>query len=277
MREWNAQWAYPRLRMATNRDFFEAAEARLGDAIPTYEGDWADWWADGIGSAAREVGRARRAQSGIRTAQTLHAVADALRPDAGDGDGWRDEVERAYDELALFDEHTWGAANPWTDRLEHVDAGALQWRWKAARAQDAAERVDALLDSARARLAVHVDRPADAHAGVLVFNPAGHERTDAVELLLSEGRVPATRELAVVDVARGERVPCELAPQPHAALPAARAAAALPGARRAARTGFARYAIVADRDGVPEPGRGRPGRARRPRGSARSSTRSPAA
>ena len=264
VREWNAQWAYPRLRMATNRDFFEAAEARLGDAIPTYEGDWADWWADGIGSAAREVGRARRAQSGIRTAQTLHAVADALRPDAGDGagdgdgDGWRGEVERAYDELALFDEHTWGAANPWTDRLEHVDAGALQWRWKAARAQDAAERVDALLDSARARLAVHVDRPADAHAGVLVFNPAGHERTDAVELLLSEGRVPATRELAVVDVARGERVPCELSPQPHPHYrPRGQRLRFL--ARDVPAYGFARYAIVADRDGVPEPGPGDPG------------------
>jgi len=275
VREWNERWAYPRLRMATNRDFFEAAEARLGDAIPTYEGDWADWWADGIGSAARELGRARRAQSGIRTAQTLHAVAEVLdargvADRAGDtargvraghaaaaDDGWRDDVERAYDDLALFDEHTWGAANPWTDRLEHVDAGALQWRWKAARALDAAERVDALLDTARARLAVHVDRPADAHAAVLVLNPAGHARTDAVELLLPEGRVPATRDLGVVDIARGVRVPSELAPQPHARYrPRGQRLRFL--ARDVPAYGFVRYAIVADRDGVPEPAPGDP-------------------
>jgi hypothetical protein len=257
VREWNADWAYPRLRMATNRDFFEAAEARLGDAIPTYEGDWADWWADGIGSAAREVGRARRAQSGIRTAQTLHAMADALERANGADGGWRDEVERAYEDLALFDEHTWGAANPWMDRLEHVDAGALQWQWKAARAQDAGERVDALLDSARARLAVHVPQPPDAHAGVLVFNPAGHARTDAVELLLPESRVPATRALAVVDVAGGERMPCELAPQPHASFrPRGQRLRFL--ARDVPAYGFARYAIVADREGVPEPAPGDP-------------------
>jgi hypothetical protein len=268
VREWNADWAYPRLRMATNRDFFEAAESRLGDAIPTYEGDWTDWWADGLGSAAREVGLARRAQSRVRTAQTLHAWADALEgaedatapgdsPPAADSSGWPAEVERAYEDLALFDEHTWGAANPWRDRLEHVDAGALQWQWKAARAHAAAETVDALLDGARARLAVHVPREAGALAGVLVFNPAGAARTDAVELLVPETRVAVTTDLAVVDVASGERVPCELAPQPHASFrPRGQRLRFL--ARDVPAYGFARYAIVGDRAGVPAPVPGDP-------------------
>jgi Glycosyl hydrolases family 38 N-terminal domain len=254
VRRWNEEWAFPRLRMATNRDFFEAAEERLGDAIPTYEGDWTDWWADGIGSAAHEVGRARRAQTGVRTAQTLHAWADALGEDRN---GWRDDVERVYEDLALFDEHTWGAANPWTDRLEHVDAGALQWRWKAARAHDAAEAVDALLEGARARLAAHVPRPAEAQAGVLVVNPGPLARTDVVELLLPETRVAAGRALAVVDVASGERMPAALEPQPFAAhRPRGLRLRFL--ARDVPPAGFARYAIVADREGVPEPAAGDP-------------------
>ncbi len=262
VREWNANWTYPRLRMATNRDFFEAAEERLGDAIETYEGDWADWWADGIGSAAREVAVARRAQRGIRTAQTLHAWADALDGASGVGSGgadapaatpraaWPADVERAYEELALFDEHTWGSANPWRDRLEHMDAGALQWRWKAERAYAAGEAVDALLESGRARLAAHVPRPAGALAGVLVFNPGGRPRTDAVELFVPETRVPVTNALAVVDVARGERVPCELAPQPHADYrPRGQRLRFL--AQDVPPRGFARYAIAGDRAGVP--------------------------
>jgi Glycosyl hydrolases family 38 N-terminal domain len=248
VRAWNSQWAYPRLKMATNRDFFAAAEERLPD-IPTYEGDWTDWWADGIGSAAREVALARRAQRRIRTAQTLHAWADAL----GERDErWPAEVERAYEDLGLFDEHTWGSANPWNDRLEHVDAGALQWGWKAARAYAAAETVDGLLDGARARLAAHVSRPAGALAGVVVFNPAGTARTDAVELLLPESRVPVTAQLAVVETVSGERVSCELAPQPHAHYrPRGQRLRFL--AREVPAYGYARYAIVADRDGVPAP------------------------
>ena len=268
VREWNERWAYPRLRMATNRDFFEAAEERLGDAIPTYEGDWTDWWADGIGSAAREVGRARRAQAGVRTAQTLHAVADAL--EGSPSAGWREDVERAYEDLALFDEHTWGAANPWSDRLQHVDAGALQWQWKAARANAAGERVDALLDGARARLAARVPRPADAHAGVLVVNPGPLARTDVVELLLPETRVPPTRALAVVDAASGERMPCALAPQPYANYrPRGLRLRFL--ARDVPPAGFARFVVVADRDPVPDPSRATPPRWR-PTGSRRAST-----
>ncbi len=254
VREWNANWSYPRLRMATNRDFFEAAEARLGDAIETYDGDWTDWWADGIGSAAREVAVARGAQRGIRTAQTLHAWADAL---GGRNERWPADVERAYEDLALFDEHTWGSANPWRDRLEHMDAGALQWQWKAARAYAAAETVDALLDSGRARLAARVPRPAGALAGVLVFNPGARVRTDAVELFVPETRVPVTNALAVVDVASGERVACELAPQPHADYrPRGQRLRFL--ARDVPPHGFARYAIVGDRAGIPAPVAGDP-------------------
>ncbi|MDP8900024.1 MAG: hypothetical protein M3N33_02520, partial [Actinomycetota bacterium] len=76
VREWNAAWAYPRLRMATNREFFDRARQRAGDEIAVERGDWTDWWADGIGSAAIELGVNRRAQATIQTAQTLHALAD---------------------------------------------------------------------------------------------------------------------------------------------------------------------------------------------------------
>jgi hypothetical protein len=285
VRAWNETWAWPKLRSATNRDFFEAAEERLGDELPTYEGDWTDWWADGIGSAARELGRGRRAQAGARTAQTLHAWADLLdgaegeggaageggapgdrapgdgAPPAGDPAlaGWRDELTAAYEEMALFDEHTWGASNPWNDALEHVDAGALQWQWKAARAHGADERVGALLDGARARLAARVGTPSGAHAGILVVNPSGRDRTDVVELLLLlESRVPVTRALAVVDVASGERVPCALEPQRHPDYrPRGQRLRFL--ARDVPAHGFARYAVVPDGGaGVPDDAAGDP-------------------
>ena len=117
--------------------------------------------------------------------------------------------------------------------------------------------MEALLDGARARLAAHVPRPADAQAGVLVVNPGPIARTDAVELLLPETRVASGRALAVVDLASGERMPCTLEPQPFADYrPRGLRLRFL--ARDVPPAGFARYAIVADGERVPEPVAGDP-------------------
>ena len=47
---------------------------------------------DGIGSGARHLGFNRRAQADVRTAQTLHTLADALTQDGADR---RDEIDEA--------------------------------------------------------------------------------------------------------------------------------------------------------------------------------------
>ncbi len=59
-REWDATWAYPRLRLDRNEEFYARAVERLGGSIPEWQGDWADWWADGLGSGARMLGWAAR-------------------------------------------------------------------------------------------------------------------------------------------------------------------------------------------------------------------------
>ena len=63
VRDWAGRWAWPRLRLSTNTDFFTAAEATVATAIPTLEGDWNDWWSDGLGSAAQETAIQRGAQA----------------------------------------------------------------------------------------------------------------------------------------------------------------------------------------------------------------------
>src|ERR671910_144063 len=113
VREWNERWAYPQLRLATNSEFFTEAEERLAGGIETYSGDWTDWWVDGIGSGARHLGFKPRAPADVRTAQTLHTLADALAEDGVDRR--QDEIDEAYESMALFDEHTWGLRTPgWT-------------------------------------------------------------------------------------------------------------------------------------------------------------------
>lgn len=209
-REWNERWAFPRLRLATNREFFATAEERLGDQLQTYTGDWTDWWADGIGSGARPLGFNRRAQSAIRAAQTLHALADVSADDPQPA--VTAEVDRAYEDMALFDEHTWGAANPWEDGLSQMASGALQWARKAAFAQDAYDRTNALVDSGLHRFAASV---AATTAGIVVFNPSAWRRTDLVRVFLPASIVGDDGALVIRDVTTGDVLPHVVEPQEH--------------------------------------------------------------
>ncbi len=215
VRAWNQAWAFPRLRMATNHDFLAAAEERLGGALDEFEGDWTDWWADGLGSGARPLGYARRAQRDLRAAETLHALAD-VRPPAenGDGDGEMGvsvgaAVDAAYDKLALFDEHSWGSANPWTDGEEGVDSGAIQWARKASFAHDGADDAADLLHAGVRRLGATFARVAGALASIVVFNPSSGEgaRTDLAEVWVPASVVDSSVPLALVDGRDGTPVP----------------------------------------------------------------------
>lgn len=215
VREWNDTWAYPRLRMSLNRDFFADVESRLADRLPVYEGDWTDWWADGIGSAAIELGKNRQSQADIRTAQTLHALSDHLTdvPLAT----IPDDVRRAYEDMALFDEHTWGAANPWERGAVGVDAGELQWTRKAGFALNAEERTRTLIDGGLRRISPLGTRTlrGDEIASLSVFNPSSFARTDLVRVFIPEGRID-TDAFDLVDPATAATVPYLVEPQDNA-------------------------------------------------------------
>jgi hypothetical protein len=221
VRRWNQEWEFPRLRMATNADFFAAAQERLGDRIDTFTGDWTDWWADGLGSAARFVGMGRKAQAGIRGAQTLHAIADGLGAAAGDaaagdvaaGDVAAGDVaagaDAVYRDLALFDEHTWGAAEPWEDTLEGWWSGPRQWQVKSGYAVRASDRTDELTESGMERLASLIASRDGDGSVIVVVNPTMYARSDLVRTFVPASRFLPSHGFAVIDIERGERVPSQ--------------------------------------------------------------------
>ncbi|GGO61699.1 glycoside hydrolase family 38 C-terminal domain-containing protein [Nonomuraea cavernae] len=197
-RRWNEQWAFPRLRSAVNSDFFEHVEERYLDRLAVHEGDWTDWWADGLGSGARPLGYVRRAQSALRVAETLHTLAGADATEL---------VDEAYDKVALFNEHTWGAANPWEDAEEAGDSGGLQWTRKSSGAYDAQDDAADLLHAATRRFAAALSGETPGPlASFAVFNPGTRARTDVVRAFLPRDVVPVDVPIALVDARTGERV-----------------------------------------------------------------------
>ncbi|GAA4214064.1 hypothetical protein [Actinocatenispora rupis] len=192
-RDWNARWAYPRLVTSTNADFLGEAERRVGAQLDTHTGEWTDWWADGLGSGARPLGYARRAQNELRQAETLHALAGT--------DDAAEAIGDTYDRLGLFDEHTWGAANPWHDTEHGFDAGGLMWERKAGFAYGAADEAADLRARGAAMLGDTLGAPAGTLASYLVVNTGPAERTDAVAAWLPASRVPLTTAVSVRDAA----------------------------------------------------------------------------
>ncbi|MFD0900833.1 glycoside hydrolase family 38 N-terminal domain-containing protein [Actinomadura sediminis] len=201
---WNEIWAYPRLRSAVNADFFSHVEEHHADRLQVHEGDWTDWWADGLGSGARPLGYVRRAQNVLRAAETLHAFADER---SGDRTGATAAIDAAYDGAALFDEHTWGAANPWEDAEEGGDSGALQWTRKSQVGYQAHDDALDLLQSAARRIGATFGPGPDALASFVVVNPGTAARTDVARAFLPRDVVPVDVPIALVDARTGEPVP----------------------------------------------------------------------
>jgi hypothetical protein len=210
-RDWNARWAYPHLRVDLNEGFLRTAEEKLGPSLPSWHGDWADWWADGLGSAARMVSWARQAQSKARLGTTLHALADVL---AGSPPKPLARREGLYQDAGLFDEHTWGARHPWDDEEEGWGSGQVQWQRKASFARDANEAASVLSASGARSAALGVGR-GDGLASIVVLNATASERTDIVKVFLPFSVVPALVEVVVEDERATKPLATVVTPQHH--------------------------------------------------------------
>ena len=197
VKRWNESWAYPKLRLSTNKDFFEEAEQRLGSQIQTIEGDWTDWWVEGVGSGARPNAMVRNAQINAADAQTVGALASFYGSVEGPEITKGSEV--VYGNASLFDEHTWGAANPWTIGDEGMDSGDQQWHWKYAKALAADDEGEVLLDRACSHLGDVLSTAPGALASFYISNTAIWKRSDEVMVFLPESRVPLETPIKVID------------------------------------------------------------------------------
>lgn len=101
VRQWNAHYISPHLVIATLPQMFTAMEKRYGKALPRIRGDLTGYWEDGAVSSLREEIENRNAAARVVQATTLAALRGVpLLP--------RD-VDSAWRNIVLWDEHTWGA------------------------------------------------------------------------------------------------------------------------------------------------------------------------
>lgn len=157
--EWNRLGLAPALRLTTATDAMLRMEKSVAAKIPTYEGEWTDWWANGDASGPREVAASRVAK---RTLAAAFSPVFGPMPERA-----QPAVSAMLRDLCLFDEHTWGAAGSLSEPHSLLTIG--QYVEKSHLAYRPMGRAEALLGR---RLRAKTDSlTGDVH----VVNPSAEE------------------------------------------------------------------------------------------------------
>jgi alpha-mannosidase len=160
IRDWNDQDAVtegnlPLIRMATPSDWWNVVDD-YADDLPTFSGDWTDFWIFGCISSAREQAVNRKSRNRLTTADAVEAGLTAM----GNAESERPSTRRsasgtraaAWKNLMLFDEHTWGADTAVSAPAD--EDATSQWNHKAnyaytARSHSLLRRRDAIAELSR--------------------------------------------------------------------------------------------------------------------------------
>jgi len=181
--DYSRVYAYPKVILCANDAFFRYIEEHFADRIPTVRGCGGSWWEDGAASSAAETAVNRATHQEVIAAEAAWAALEALGRVAP-ADQPRRRFDAVWDNVLLYDEHTWGAHNSISQPT--LDFVQRQWAVKADYAVRAADECRRLLNEGLLHLAAAVRAE---EGSVLVFNPSGAARTGPVEIDVPRGSV----------------------------------------------------------------------------------------
>ncbi len=160
--EWNKRYEYPKIIFTRGPEFFRYVEKNFAEHIPTIAGDGGVYWEDGAGSSSKETAAVRIAKERLTTAEKIYSLLSTI----GAAEYPKAEIDAAWKNAILYDEHTWGAhcsiSRPTHEQTIH------QWNYKKRFATLAEGQADEILDQALEALAETVTG-----SDVLVYNPSG--------------------------------------------------------------------------------------------------------
>lgn len=164
VKNWNERYASPKLVITSVKQFFQDFEKQYQDKIPSFTGDYTEYWTDGVSSAAKETAVSRHTSDKLKQASAIWAMRDKPAYLTADFD-------ETWKNLLLYNEHTWGAYNS-VDAPEDVKVKS-EWTIKKNYVLNAQKQTDSLTSLA---LAVKTPVP----NSIDVYNTLAWSRTDIV-------------------------------------------------------------------------------------------------
>lgn len=209
VKEWNDKWAYPRLMVSTNSMFFEELDKQCRN-LRVFSGELPHTdYAVGAVSSAKETSINRVTHDRLNSAEKFSTVAFL----AGNESSQKQDIDTAYDNMLLYDEHTWGRAY----QIGHGQD--FSWSEKALYAYRAAALTDSVLSRSADKLAGLVSLEQEGQH-IVVFNSLSFVRTDVAIL---QG-LQIDKSFDLIDMQTGEAEPYQIvklrnaqSPVPHAA------------------------------------------------------------
>jgi alpha-mannosidase len=204
VKQWNARYESPKLRLAVAGEFMEYVEKNYADKLPVYRNAWLDWWTDGYGSTSRETAEIRKTQNMEQVDEGLFAMVSIM------GGEMSPDLESRIDHISenaiFFDEHTCGAdesiSRPFSEN------STRQWLQKGAYAWEALKKVTLLHEEALARF-----QPFLKKAGfpvIYVINSMGWTRSGHVNLFIDNEVIPSEKKVRIIDLSTGKEVPAQI-------------------------------------------------------------------
>lgn len=185
VKKWNETYAWPRLIISTNSLLYDSFTDRYKNEIPVISGDLTPYWEDGATSTSADLALNRRAGEQLIQAQAL----EAMHGSRGAEKGWAQE---AWNNVIMYDEHTWGAYCSVTDPYDPFTVSQEKYK------QRFAVRADSL--TRKATLNVLKELVQEGSGYIDVFNTSSWKRNGLV-LLTAEQSKAGNRVLNDLDEA----------------------------------------------------------------------------
>jgi alpha-mannosidase len=162
LRRWNEEGRAQTISLVTPEQLYARVKAQA-HRLATHAGDWTDYWNFGAASSALETALSRRTKQGMKVVELL----DAFQPE-------RDRrfltvKEQAWEQIHLYDEHTWGAYNS-VGEPDSINA-KVQWMHKAHTAY-AAHSLTSYLYATKLEQLSKNPLQSEQPEGVLLINPS---------------------------------------------------------------------------------------------------------